>query len=299
VDPRRLTMLVELSRLGSMREVAERLHTTTSTVSQQLAVLAREVGTTLLEPDGRRVRLTPAGHRLAGHAVTVLAAIDAARSDLDPTAVPRGELRVAGYASAVRRLLLPLVCDVRSTHPGVRLLINEYEPDEAFRLLGRDELDLALVYDYNLARQALGPTLVARPLDTIRWGLGVPAGALDEPGDALSVFRRFADADWIVNSRSTADEDVVRTIASLAGFAPRIRHRADSLELVADLILAGLGVGLLPCGPPARAEVRLVELTEPAVVMRCYAVTRRGRETWAPLALVLRRLTEAAGAEAR
>jgi len=61
VDTRRLRLLLELSRRGSMREVAEELHVTTSTVSQQLAVLAREAGATLLEPDGRGVRLTPAG----------------------------------------------------------------------------------------------------------------------------------------------------------------------------------------------------------------------------------------------
>ncbi len=86
MDPRRLRLLLELSRLGSMREVADELGLTTSTVSQQIAALAREAGTPLLEPDGRRVRLTPAGLRLADHAVTILAAIEAARVDLDPDA---------------------------------------------------------------------------------------------------------------------------------------------------------------------------------------------------------------------
>src|SRR3954470_20844941 len=102
MDLRRLELLAEFCRLGSMREVAEELHVTTSTVSQQLAALAREVGTPLLEPAGRRVRLTPAGRRLADHAVTVLAAIEAARLDLDPSATPHGEVRVASYATAVR-----------------------------------------------------------------------------------------------------------------------------------------------------------------------------------------------------
>ena len=45
---------------------------------------------TLVEPDGRRVRLTPAGRRLAEHAVTILAAVEAARLDLDPGAEPAG-----------------------------------------------------------------------------------------------------------------------------------------------------------------------------------------------------------------
>src|SRR5690349_11376018 len=99
VDPRRLKLLLELSRLGSMREVAEAMHVSTSTVSQQIAALAREAGTPLIEPIGRRVRLTPAGQRLAGHAVTILAALDAARADLDPSAAPAGTLRVAAFAT--------------------------------------------------------------------------------------------------------------------------------------------------------------------------------------------------------
>ncbi len=99
MDVRRLRMLLELSRLGSMHEVAAELGTTTSSVSQGIAALARDVGTALVEPDGRRVRLTPAGHRLAEHAVTILAAVEAARLDLDPTSEPAGVLRVAGFAT--------------------------------------------------------------------------------------------------------------------------------------------------------------------------------------------------------
>ena len=51
VDTRRLELLLELSRLGSMREVGEAMQVTTSTVSQQIAALAREAGTSLVEPD--------------------------------------------------------------------------------------------------------------------------------------------------------------------------------------------------------------------------------------------------------
>ena len=106
--PHRLRLLLELSRLGSMRAVADELGYTTSTVSQQLAVLAREAGATLIEPEGRRVRLTPAGRRLADHAVTILAALEAARADLDPDGEPAGTVRVAGFATAVRRSLVPV-----------------------------------------------------------------------------------------------------------------------------------------------------------------------------------------------
>jgi DNA-binding transcriptional LysR family regulator len=108
----------------------------------------------------------------------------------------------------------------------------------------------------------------------------------------VEVFRRYRDDAWIVNSRNTADEDVVRIVASLAGFEPRITQRADSLDLVYDMILAGLGVGLLPAGRPAVRGVTLRRLRQPDVVLRSYAVTRGGHAAWPPLALVLRLLQE-------
>lgn len=292
MDPRRLELLLELSRLGSMREVAEVMNVTTSTVSQQVAALSREVGTPLVEPQGRRVRLTPAGRRLADHAVTILAALEAARVDLDPEAAPVGELRVAAFATAVRRSLLPVVRRLADTHPDVRLLIHEHEPTEALDLLAADDVDLALTYDYNLAPATFGASVATYPLWETAWSLGVRAGDEVGPGDALAVFDRFRDQDWIVNSRNTADEDVVRTVASLAGFQPRIAHRADSLDLVQDMVVAGLGVGLLPAGQPVVDGVALRALRNPDISLRAYAVARRGRTDWPPLALVLGLLTD-------
>ncbi|MEP9362004.1 LysR family transcriptional regulator [Nocardioides sp. CN2-186] len=284
MDVRRLRLLLELSRLGSMREVADELGLTTSTVSQQIAALAREAGTPLVEPDGRRVRLTPAGHRLAEHAVAILAALDAARLDLDPHAEPAGTIRVAGFATAIRRSLLPVVADLEASHPAVEVMIHEFEPREAFDLIARDDIDLALTYDYNLAPAALRNDLEAVELWSVDWGLGVPAREKQAP------FATFADRDWIVNSRNTADEEVLRTLASMAGFTPRIVHRIDALELVDDLIVSGHGIALLPRGRASRRGIRVLPLTDPRVTMRAYAVTRRGRDRWPPLRVVLDRL---------
>ena len=284
MNPRRLRLLLELSRLGSMHEVAAELGTTTSSVSQGIASLAREAGTALVEPDGRRVRLTPAGHRLAEHAVTILAALDAARLDLDPTAEPAGVVRVAGFATAIRRSLLPAIDDLALTHPGIEVRVHEHEPLESFDLLARDAIDLALTYDYNLAPVSWSPDHEVIGLWEMRWGLGVRSHERRAPMSA------YAERDWIVNSRNTADEEVVRTLASMAGFTPRIVHRIDSLELVDDLLVAGRGIALLPRGRTSRRGLKVLPLTDPRVSLRAYAVTRRGRTAWPPLRAVVERL---------
>jgi DNA-binding transcriptional LysR family regulator len=284
VDTRRLRLLLALSRLGSMRAVAETYQLTTSTVSQQIAVLAKETNSRLIEPDGRRVRLTPAGQRLADHAVTILAAVDAARLDLDPDAEPSGTVRVGGFATGIRASLLPILGKLALTHPHLDVAISEYEPIEAFRLLVDDKLDLALSYDYNLAPATPDAVLDAVALWSTPWGLGVRT---DESTHGTADLGDYAQTTWIVNSRNTADEAAVRTLAALAGFTPHIVHEIDSLDLVEDLILDGYGVGLLPLNRPACEGVTVLTLNAPAVVMTAYAVTRRGRANWPPLRAIL------------
>ncbi|MCV7321920.1 LysR family transcriptional regulator [Mycolicibacterium confluentis] len=305
MDPRRLRLLLALSRLGSMRAVADSEGMSTSTVSQQIAALAAEAGTALIEPEGRRVRLTPAGRRLAGHAVGILAALDAAHAtsasvtqrwwsdDLDPRADPVGVVRVGGFATGIRVSLLPVLADIADTNPGVQATISEFEPLEAFRLLVDDDLDLALAYDYNLAPASADPVLEFVALWTTPWGLAVPGQA-----PAVVDLRAYADASWIVNSRNTADEEAVRILASLAGFQPRITHQIDSLDLVEDLVSAGYGVGLLPMHRPTQPGITVLPLPGPGVVMTAFAVTRRGRSTWPPLRLILNRLQAKASGEA-
>ena len=296
METRRLQYLYELSRVGSMRGVADLLGTTTSSVSQQIAQLARETGARLLEPDGRGVRLTPEGRRLAEHAQTILAAVDAARLDLDPGAEPSGTLRVAGFATAIRKTLMPVIADLSRFHPRVGIVVFEHEPAEALKQLAMDDIDLALTYDYNLAPDEVGTGVETLPLWSTPWGLGVPSAAAEMfaasagAPDAATVFSAFRDHDWIGNSRNIADETVLRTIASMAGFEPALRHQSDSLDLVEDLILAGLGVGLLPEDRPHREGITILPLHHPDLLLRAFARTRRGRSAWPALALVLERL---------
>ena len=285
MDVRRLRVLLELARLGSMHEVAAELGTTTSSVSQSISTLAREAGTPLTERDGRRVRLTPAGHRLAEHAVTILAAVEPGGLDLDPSADPVGVVQVAGFASAIRRSLLPGMVDLAVAHGGVEVRIFEYEPPEALELLDHDDVDLALIYDYNLAPASWRSQHDVAPLWEVEWGLGVPAS------ERRRSLASYGDHDWIVNSRHTADEDVLLTLAAMSGFTPRVIHRVDALELVDDLIAGGLGVALLPRDRTPRRGVAVRRLTDPRVHLRCYAVWRRGRDRWAPLRAVLEQLT--------
>jgi DNA-binding transcriptional LysR family regulator len=232
--------------------------------------------------------LTPAGRRLAGHAETILAAVSAATAELDSGAEPVGIVRVAGFVTAVRKVLMPILGDLALSHPHVKVEVREHEPDEALALLAAGTVDLALTYDYNLSPDGRGAAFDSVPLWSTPWSLGVPDPHTGpKAASAPEVFALFRDWDWIGNSRNRADEDVLRLISSMAGFEPKIRHLADSLELVEDLILAGMGIGLLPADSHPPTGIILIPLTQPDVRLRAYARTRRGNSTWPALAAVL------------
>jgi DNA-binding transcriptional LysR family regulator len=82
LDLRRLRLLSELARRGTIAEVARVVGYTPSAISQSLLRLEREAGVPLLERDGRRVRLTPAARGLVARTDRVLAELDAAEAEL-------------------------------------------------------------------------------------------------------------------------------------------------------------------------------------------------------------------------
>ena len=297
MDLRRLRVLVELSRLGTMSAVAQATGYGTSAVSQQLAALEREAGVPLLEAAGRRGRLTPAGRRLVGHAEGILAAVTAAELDLAAAAEPSGLVRVAGYTTALRQHLLPVADELARMHPLVELELQEREPTEVDELLDADQIDLGFVYDYTLVprggrhvRSLLGlsPMMMAVPPDS-----AVPA-RIRTPDDLESV----RDAFWIGNSRDSGDDELAARLCALAGWTPRIRHRADSLELVIDLVLAGQGVCLLPADAPGADRLRMVPLALARTDRRMWSVVRAGAQAWPATMAVIDAARRHAGAPA-
>src|SRR5579875_1971319 len=108
LDVRRLAVLREVHRCGTVTAAAAALHLTPSAVSQQLAALGRETKTPLLEPHGRRVRLTGAGLVLLHHADAVLAELERTEAVVSSLASGgAGVARVAAFPTAINALVVP------------------------------------------------------------------------------------------------------------------------------------------------------------------------------------------------
>jgi DNA-binding transcriptional LysR family regulator len=279
MDLDKLRTLVELSRRGTMAAVADATGYGTSAVSQQLAALERQVKVPLLEASGRRVRLTPAGRLLVGHAERILADVTAAELALSASAEPSGVVRVAGYTTALRQHLLPVMGELTQRYPLLELEIQEREPDEVDALLDGDDIDLGFEYDYTLVpRGGRGVCTLLFSGDVV---LAVhpdldPGHPIRSPSD-LAAFR---DADWIGNSRDSADDELAARVCALAGWQPRMRHRADNLDVVVDLVLATRGVCLIAAETPEARRLPTVPLEFVSAQRRMWSVVRDGAQDW-------------------
>lgn len=178
LDVRKLRMLAELERLGTVGAVADELSMTGPAVSMQLAALGRELGLPLTERRGRRVALTPAGRLLARHGrdvVDLLAVAETEAQALREGAT--GTYRVAAFPAAARAIVPAAWRLLADGAPDVRLRVTECEPAAGLAAVEAGEADLAMTHAYSTMPAPDTPTLVVRPAGAEPVLLAVPAAA--------------------------------------------------------------------------------------------------------------------------
>jgi DNA-binding transcriptional LysR family regulator len=287
LDLRRLRHLSELARLGTIAEVARAAGYTPSAISQSLLQLEREVGVTLLERDGRRVRLTPAAHGLVARTERALAELDAAEAELAAEQqTVRGRVVVGAFPSAAAQLVIPATLELARRHPELAVHVREHEPEDGIGLLRAGELDLLVSERYEGVEPAPAGGLEEHLLLTEPLLLALPDGEIDEPVP-LAAYR---DAAWIGGLAGTQYAVAVEQACRAAGFAPRIVHRADEATVIQALAASGLGVGFIPALACSGGSVRYVEAVPTPPSRLVHALVRGGAARRPALAAVLRAL---------
>jgi DNA-binding transcriptional LysR family regulator len=288
LDLRRLRLLSELARRGTIAEVARGVGYTASAVSQSLSQLEREVGLALLERDGRRVRLTPAAHALVARTDRVLAELDAAEAELAAEQqTVRGEVVIGSFPSAATGLVVPAAGELARRHPDLSCSVREHEPEDGIALLRSGELDLLVSESYGDVQSAPTGGLASHLL------LDEPLRLVLAPGDRSDPvpLAELAKAPWIIGHTGTQFAAAVELACQSAGFAPRVAHRADDALLIHALVASGAGVALLPALACCGAEgVRYARAVPEPPSRHVWALARRGAERRPDVAAALEAL---------
>jgi len=247
MDVRRLQVLAEVARHGSINRAATALHITPSAVSQQISALERGLGTPVIERSTRGVTLTEAGALLVETAEAVTAELSRAEHDLDRmTAADAARMTVATFTSGGQRLLPAGLRRLAAERPGIELTVLEQEPEDSLPLVRSGAADLALVYHFD------GPPPV-RPGD--RSGL-VWTPLMDDPMFVvLPADHPFAARDTVAIAELSGERwvhgclemsDTLDHYAALAGFEPRVACRSTDYVFAQSLVRAGVGISMIP-----------------------------------------------------
>jgi DNA-binding transcriptional LysR family regulator len=279
LDLRRLRLLSELSRRGTIAAVADALQFTPSAVSQQLAMLERETGVKLLERAGRGVRLTDAARVLVGHAEGLLDRAERAEADLAAAAgTVAGRARVAGFESVTLHLILPAIDALAREAPRLRCEVIEAEPEESLPALAIGDLDLVLGDEWQHHPRRLPAGVERHDLFDEPMNVVLPAAhpaALRHPG-AVPLAELAGEAWTSGHARMGWEEMTQRTCRSLGGFEPDIRHRTHDARISLALVASGRAVCLLPdlALEGRHHDVAVRKIAEGDVSRRIFAATR-------------------------
>ncbi|MEO8094744.1 MAG: LysR substrate-binding domain-containing protein [Pseudolysinimonas sp.] len=256
LDLRRLALLRELHHRGTIAAVAAALSYSSSSVSQQLAQLEREVGVPLLVKSGRRVRLTPAAELLVTHTSDVLERMEALEAALAATGdAVAGTVRLAVFQSAALGIVPQALTLFAAQFPALRVEITQREPESALAAVWAREFDLVIAEQYPGHAAPRLAELDREPLcgDEIR--LGAADTGIDGIADA-------AHAAWVMEPRGTASRHWAEQLCRVAGFEPDVRFETADLQAHIRLVESGHAVALLPdlVWGGAEPSVRMVKL---------------------------------------
>ena len=142
-----LETLVVLSKAGSFRETAQVMFTTQAAISQRIASLESELGSSLVVRSVRGITMTPVGEQVVRQAERMLTLERELRECAKPGAPVAGRVRIGTIESIVRTWLSPLIRQLDERHPLVQPDITVAPAQDLQDLLRQHKLDLLIQND--------------------------------------------------------------------------------------------------------------------------------------------------------
>lgn len=218
---------------------AQRLNTSKSAVSKQVARLEAALGARLLNRTTRQMSLTDVGEAFYEHCARMLAEAEAAEQVVAQLrTAPRGQLRISCPAAFGHLHIAPAIPAFLALHPDLKVDLTFTErPVE----LTEERMDVAIQITH-----APAPTVIARPLAPIRWVVCATREYLEREGEptlpsdlaarnCLSYTFDGGDDSWHLQ-----DESGGFNVAVSGNF------RVNNGEAIREAVLAHHGIALLP-----------------------------------------------------
>jgi LysR family transcriptional regulator, transcription activator of glutamate synthase operon len=242
----KLALLRAVADEGNLTRAAASVGLPQPTASRWLAALSAELGTPVVVPDGRGIRLSRAGASLAaaaGRALSELASgVRQAAGEADPE---RGQVVLAFLYTLGEQRVPGLLRAFRQEHPHVRFTLLQGPHKELLDHVRSGRADLAFTSPLPGPGEFAGAALEEQQLVVT-----VPAGHRL----AGRVWVRMAElaGEAFVGMKATSGlREETDELAQAAGFTPTLAFEGEEVDTLRGLVAAGLGVAVLPIAKPS------------------------------------------------
>jgi LysR family hydrogen peroxide-inducible transcriptional activator len=236
-----LKYLVALADTGHFGKAAQRCFVSQPTLSAQLKKLEEYLGIKLVERQPKNIQLTDVGKQIVIRARRMLDEGDEivalARSNTDPLV---GKLKV-GLIPTVGPYLLPRVMPkIRKAVPQLGLMLYEYQTEELLKRLRDGEIDVGI-----LALPVLQDGLESRALYDEAFTVALPSRHPLAEKSAIKI-QDLKGQTLLLLEDGHCLRDQALEVCSRVDVREAEDFRATSLETLRQMVVAGLGITLLP-----------------------------------------------------
>ncbi len=273
-----LKYLYESYRRGTMRAASDYFDMAPSSISRQISRLEREIGLPLIERGRHTVKLTPAGQLLLdyyrdrqGHHEALVSTLN------DMRGLRRGSVTVAIGQGLLGEILVPAIQRYLKTYPDLRIHLKDAPTAEALNMVYEDEAHFGV-----LLEPVLDPALQTRQT------VVQPVKAIVSHSHPMAKLRKASIHDLmkhnlILPTANFRTRQIIEKLARETGHDLDPLITSSSIPLIRSLVLAGVGMAILPetvvLGELRSGLLHAIPLVEPAFnKSEIHIVYRRGRK---------------------
>jgi DNA-binding transcriptional LysR family regulator len=241
----KLALLRAVAEEGNLTRAAATLGVPQPTASRWLAMLSSQLGTPVVVPDGRGIRLSRAGAYLAEAAARALSVLAAGvRQAVDEGDPEHGHVVLAFMQTLGEHLVPGLLRAFRREHPHIRFSLLQGPHEELRDHVRSGRADLAFTAPLPGPGEFAKVTLKEQQLVV-----------------TVPTEHRLAGRNWVRMADLAREPSVgmkpgyglrriTDELAEAARFLPILAFEGDDVDTLRGLIAAGLGVAVLPEAEP-------------------------------------------------
>ena len=277
-----LRTLVNISRYGNYRRVADAMHISQPAITKRIRVLEVHFGHKLVERSGATMRLTHAGQALLPYFQRILDTFDEAGHRLNEPGKWQGTIRLGAVDTIISTWLTDFLDLHQQRHPQIKLEVISAPTIDLLDALKQGTIDIGM---------ALGPSYDRALVEVSLCIMDVAFFGACEPGSDPATPRRMSvealsEANIITFPQGSRPYiDVVERLSQLKLAAMPTVSGCTSLFTMRSMAERGLGVITLPRSMAHEARLQELDIGvdlpsmsfaavyEPAAAPPIYALT--------------------------